>query len=433
LAANERILSVCSDASGNIYAAGIFTNSSGKQYVAKYNGSSWSELGGLNGLSANSNIWSVCSDASGNIYAAGGFTNSSGYYYVAQYTICNVLISPSGPATLCQGENVLLSASSGTAFQWKKNGVSISGATLSSYSANASGQYNCVVTTTGFGTVISNNVTVTVKQLPSAAITYSGSAPFCTGDTLVLNAPAGANKIYQWKKGGNDISGATNSSYTAATGGNYKVSVTNTVTGCSKTTVNATVLTISQPSATITPQGPTTFCAGGSVLLKGNFGTGYTYQWKKGGGDIAGATNKNFTATMAGVYKLMVTNTYGCSKLSPGVTVTVPCKESENEGESVPIAIGMDVKVYPNPSSGDFVFEMVRMDSYGENPIAEKISISVYDVVGKLIENGEINNSLPKQSYGQFIIHNSQLTPGVYYATITDGKNKKVLQLIKTK
>src|ERR1041384_5169419 len=61
LAANAFINSVCSDASGNIYAAGYFTNSSGNWYVAKYNGSAWSELGGLNGLSANGYIQSVCS------------------------------------------------------------------------------------------------------------------------------------------------------------------------------------------------------------------------------------------------------------------------------------------------------------------------------------------------------------------------------------
>src|ERR1041384_8024339 len=77
LAANSYIFSVCSDASGNIYAAGLFANSSGNSYVAKYNGSAWSELGGLNGLAANNPIYSVCSDASGNIYAAGYFTNSS--------------------------------------------------------------------------------------------------------------------------------------------------------------------------------------------------------------------------------------------------------------------------------------------------------------------------------------------------------------------
>lgn len=85
LDANNVINSICSDPSGNIYAAGEFTNSSGKKYVAKYDGNAWSELGGLNGLSANFPIHSVHSDASGNIYATGEFTNSFGYPYVAKY------------------------------------------------------------------------------------------------------------------------------------------------------------------------------------------------------------------------------------------------------------------------------------------------------------------------------------------------------------
>ncbi|MEP7170005.1 MAG: hypothetical protein ABI855_11595, partial [Bacteroidota bacterium] len=136
----------------------------------------------------------------------------------------------------------------------------------------------------------------------------------------------------------NLISGATLSSYTATTGGNYKVIVTNIVTGCSKTTTSATMVTVNAlPVATITPQGPVTFCSGGSVLLKGNYGAGFTYQWKKGGNDIPGATTKNYTASIAGAYKIKVTNNYGCAKLSTGVTVTVPCKLDGSE--SVPIAI----------------------------------------------------------------------------------------------
>ena len=64
---------------------GFFTNSGGNYYVAKWNGSAWSELGGLNALAANGFINSVFSDAAGNIYAGGNFTNSSFNNYVAEY------------------------------------------------------------------------------------------------------------------------------------------------------------------------------------------------------------------------------------------------------------------------------------------------------------------------------------------------------------
>jgi len=85
LTVNGPISGICSDVDGNIYAAGSFINASGKYYVAKYNGTTWSELGGLNALAANGPIQSICSDVLGNIYAAGNFTNPAGRYYVAKY------------------------------------------------------------------------------------------------------------------------------------------------------------------------------------------------------------------------------------------------------------------------------------------------------------------------------------------------------------
>jgi hypothetical protein len=93
LAANSNINSICNDAAGNIYAAGYFTNTNGKYYVAKWNGTAWEELGGLDGLAANNEIFSICSDPAGNIYAAGKFTNgtysSDGYEYVAKWNGTN--------------------------------------------------------------------------------------------------------------------------------------------------------------------------------------------------------------------------------------------------------------------------------------------------------------------------------------------------------
>jgi hypothetical protein len=86
LNANQYIKSIISDHSGNIYAAGSFFNTSGYYYVAKWNGASWSELGaGSGALNANGNIWTIYADHSGNIYAGGFFTDVSGNYYVAKW------------------------------------------------------------------------------------------------------------------------------------------------------------------------------------------------------------------------------------------------------------------------------------------------------------------------------------------------------------
>ena len=295
-------------------------------------------------------------------------------------------ISPSGSVSLCSGSSAVLTAytSAGYTYQWKNNGVIIPGATLSTYNATTTGAYT-VDETAGVCTKTSNTVTVTVHQLPSATITPTGPTTFCSGGSVVLNVPTGANKTYQWKKGTNLISGATLSSYTTAIGGNYRVIVTNTATGCSKTTANATTVTVNAlPNAAITPQGPTTFCAGGNVVLQANTGTGLTYQWKKGGNNISGATSSNYTASIGGIYKVKVTNGNACSKLSSGITVTVPCKSGESE--SVPVAAGIDVKVFPNPSPGEFTIQF-------SNKPAAPVQIEIIDEMGRVVKKFETDDA----------------------------------------
>jgi hypothetical protein len=89
LNANNAIYSITQDAIGNIYAAGNFIDSNGRQYVAKWNGNTWSELGfDTIGLNATAPIYAVTTDAIGNVYAAGAFTDfifGYDHYYVAEW------------------------------------------------------------------------------------------------------------------------------------------------------------------------------------------------------------------------------------------------------------------------------------------------------------------------------------------------------------
>lgn len=72
---------------------------------------------------------------------------------------------------------------------------------------------------------------------------------------------------------------------------------------------------------TITPGGPTTFCAGGSVTLTSSSPTGN--QWYLNGSLIGGATAQQYNATASGSYIVTVTAGGCTSAPSAGTTVTV--------------------------------------------------------------------------------------------------------------
>jgi agmatine deiminase len=147
-----------------------------------------------------------------------------------------------GSTNFCKGENVILLATAGNevSYQWKKNGTAINGATLASYTVTESGDY-LVTVSNNCGSASSEVISCTKNSKPSATVMPSGTVNMCAGQTTVLTANAGNNLTYQWKKDNNNIAGATAVTYAATEAGKYKVSVTNTQTGCSKNSSATTI------------------------------------------------------------------------------------------------------------------------------------------------------------------------------------------------
>ena len=161
------------------------------------------------------------------------------------------------------------------------------------------------------------NQTVTAGQTATFWVTATGTGPF----------------NYQWKKGGTDISGATSSSYTtpatssADSGAQYSVVVSNsagTVTSSSAT------LTVTVPPAISTQPASQTVTAGQTATFAvAATGTApLTYQWRKNGSNISGATSSTYTtpATVSGdnnaVFTVVVSNSAG-TVASSSATLTV--------------------------------------------------------------------------------------------------------------
>ena len=149
----------------------------------------------------------------------------------------------------------------------------------------------------------------------TTTITPSGNTTFCEGGNVTLSAPVGYYGFeYQWKKDGDDIAGATSSTFEATESGSYtcEVSIPNS---CAATSNTISVNVESAPQVTVTADGPLEFCEGESVTLTSSPGT--EYAWNNG------ETTQSISTDAPGPYAVTVTNAGGCTGVSETYTVIV--------------------------------------------------------------------------------------------------------------
>ena len=248
--------------------------------------------------------------------------------------------------TVTAGQTATFSVeATGTAplrYQWRKNGSNISGATSSTYttpgaSLGDSGAGYSVVVSNAAGTVTSNSaaLTVALATVAPAINTQPANRTVTAGETATfwVTATGTGPFNYQWKKNGTDISGATSSSYTtpatssADSGAQYSVVVSNsagTVASSSAT------LTVTVPPAISTQPASQTVMAGqtASFSVAATGTAPLTYQWRKNGSNISGATSSTYTtpATVSAdnnaVFTVVVSNSAG-TVASNSATLTV--------------------------------------------------------------------------------------------------------------
>ncbi len=155
--------------------------------------------------------------------------------------------------------------------------------------------------------------------------------------TFTVTATGSPAPTYQWNLGGTAISGATSASYTtpvttpAMNGGSYTVTVTN---ASGTLTSSAAILTVTTPAApviTLQPQSRVVTAPATATFTVTATGSPATYQWKRAGVDIPGATSASYTTPAtsldmtAGSYTVTVTNDLGASTSAQAIlTVTSP-------------------------------------------------------------------------------------------------------------
>ncbi|QDW20134.1 gliding motility-associated C-terminal domain-containing protein [Flavobacterium sp. KBS0721] len=214
---------------------------------------------------------------------------------------------------------------------------------------NASGIYTnkaWLPTTTADSNLHNNEASVltTPNPLPTASITGTLTACFTTTLTAVTNATSPA---YVWYKNNVVISGQTSSTLVVNSDGDYKVKVTNSLTGCETTSAASTVKVsdtdkpvkpvladvTGQCSVTVTAPTTTDNCAGtitgktANPLTYNTQGT-YTITWdfNDGNGNTETATQKVIVKdTQKPVQPVLADVTGECSATATAPTTTDNC------------------------------------------------------------------------------------------------------------
>ncbi len=256
-----------------------------------------------------------------------GSVNSSAARLVVQ-TPPAIVAQPVG-STNFPGDSYTFNVSAtgdALAYQWKRNGVTVAGATNASYTlANiqlaAAGTYTVIVSdlaasVTSVGAPLAVVAPLVISVQPASQIAGVGS-----NVTFSVTASDGSPQLfYQWFDSTNPVTSATSASLTLnnvqlTDSGGYYVVITN-----SYAAITSSVATLSvqyfAPNIITQP-------LGGNQLVGDNFtfmvtatGTALAYQWQKNGANVASAINPIFALTNlglddAGNYSVVITNVLG--------------------------------------------------------------------------------------------------------------------------
>ena len=229
-------------------------------------------------------------------------------------------ITPSGPTTICPGDNLTLTSNTATNYLWN------TGATTQSIVVSTAGSYT-VSSTCGASSATSSPVVVTLisaNATPSVAIAITaGSNPMCLAGSVTVTATptyGGSTPSYQWKVNGVNV-GTNSPTYTASnyTNGQVLTCVMTSNLSCATTptaTSNGITMIVSPTVCYCSPvyaTGGNYGCLDGDVIarvilntLDNNSGAGCP-------SGIAGYSNYSASSNPLHTTTLQAGNNYNCT------------------------------------------------------------------------------------------------------------------------
>ncbi len=210
------------------------------------------------------------------------------------------IIEADGPTEFCDGGDVTLSVPIvADSYLWSN------GETTPTITVSATGDFSVTLTKNDCS-AISDPIHIEVNPKPFATITPDGATTFCEGGDVTLSANAASE--YLWSNG------ETTSSILVNASGSFSVMITD-ANGCMDESAVTNVTMNTNPTATITPDGATTFCDGGSVTLSATPAS--EYLWSNG------ETTSSILVDANGSYSVTITDANGCEGTSESTSVIV--------------------------------------------------------------------------------------------------------------
>ena len=351
------------------------------------------------------------------------------------------ITSPSGD-TVCSGDfitfsTITVNGGSAPTYQWSVNGVNAG--TNSTYGyIPSNGDVISVQLTSDAAcaspAVVNNAQTIYVntKALPSVSIISSPGNEVCSGTAVTFTASSsygGNAPVYNWFKGGINVSSGSTFTYNPLNGDNvycvltsdYGCRLANTASSNHEsmivdvpTTPTVTITTI--PSGNITP--------GEVVTIEATVTNGISspaFQWYVNGVAVSGATSPVLTRTFSNMDSVSceVTTTGGCAGIMGSGSVTI---HIANVGVTQVAAATGDIQLVPNPNKGTFTVKGSLATASNE-----EVTIEVTDMIGKVLytgkaatHNGEINEK----------IQLNNLANGMYILSVHADTENKVFHMV---
>jgi len=344
----------------------------------------WYKAGTLVSGPASANVYSVSSAGSYTVRATNTSTNC---FATSPATTITVLPSASvnGNSAICANGSVAMSVAiaAGQTIQWES---SIDGSTwtptgstsatfnatpTNTTSAIISINYRAVIATgtntSTAATGTTNAIVVNVNPIPTAIISNTASGTtLCAGTNAILTASSGAaSPTYQWYNNNTIITGATSSTYTATSSGNYSFKVTDISCDCSATSISSTVTLVSPPAAPNLTATSKIICVNTTADLtvyQPLAITGVSYEWHSASNTLSTTLVANAAAVgTAGTYYLFAKNNSGGCYSTASVAFTlsiVSITQATLTGASSPTYTIGDIAVGLNASTSNPTYSL---------------------------------------------------------------------------